>query len=142
VTKMAYAQIVNYGMNDKVGHISFSFYGEEKQSFQKPYSEETGRIIDEEVRKLIDGAYIRTREILLQKKDDVEKVAKILLEKEVLNRDDMLLLLGPRPFPDKSLYDELIPQSPQPTDEPDTDTPKKDYPSEGKESNLGHLALT
>jgi AFG3 family protein len=100
VTKMAYAQIVNYGMNDRIGHISFSSYAEDKQSLQKPYSEETSRIIDEEVRKLVDCAYIHVRKILEERRLEIEKVAKLLLEKEVLNQEDISNLLGTRPSKD------------------------------------------
>lgn len=95
VTKMAYAQVMTYGMTDKLGNIS---YGNPngQESFQKPYSEETARLIDEEVRKIIAAAYKRTQKLLEDRKEEVKKVAQLLLEKEVIGREDMIKLLGPR----------------------------------------------
>ena len=94
-------------MNNLVGTVSFH-QGEEEQAYQKPYSEETGQMIDREVRKMIKASYERTTALLNTHKEDVEKVAKLLLEKEVLNRDDMILLLGKRPFVEKTILDELV----------------------------------
>jgi AFG3 family protein len=96
VTKSAYAQIATYGMNVALGNISFGRVDQQEQSFQKPYSESTAQLMDEEVRKLIDTAYKRTFQLLSDKKEQVESVAKLLLEKEVIGRDDMIRLLGPR----------------------------------------------
>src|SRR6185312_10526961 len=77
ITRMAYAMVTVYGMNDKVGNVSF-FDPAAEQSFTKPYSEETAKMIDEEVRKLIDNAYIHTKKLLLEKKEKVEKLAEAL----------------------------------------------------------------
>lgn len=107
VTKIAYAQVTTYGMNEKVGPISFHDPQAEQQ-FQKPFSEETGTLIDDEVRKLVNDAYTRTVELLTKHKEDVEKVAKLLLEKEVITREDMENLLGKRPFAEKTVYDEYV----------------------------------
>lgn len=82
--------------------------GEETQSFTKPYSEETGRMIDHEARQLIDAAYQRTTALLTEKRAEVEKVAQRLLEKEVLSREDMIELLGKRPFEEKTSYDDIM----------------------------------
>ncbi|PKC04527.1 ATP-dependent metallopeptidase Hfl [Rhizophagus irregularis] len=98
VTKLAYAQVTTYGMNPNVGPLSFNSPNDNEPQFQKPYSEETAKMIDEEVRKLVASAYERTVKLLTDKKNDVEKVAQLLLSKEVLNRDDMISLLGKRPF--------------------------------------------
>ncbi|KAJ3089730.1 AAA ATPase afg3, partial [Physocladia obscura] len=95
VTKMAYAQVSTYGMNDKIGQISFG-RPDQDQQFTKPYSEETGRMIDEEVRKLVAFAHDRTINLLAEKRVQVEIIAQRLLEKEVLSRDDMIELLGER----------------------------------------------
>eukprot|EP00158_Paraphelidium_tribonemae_P005870 Partr_v1_DN27568_c2_g1_i1_m30551 putative ATP-dependent zinc len=108
VTKLAYSQIVSYGMNERVGKVSFGRIDDNEQKFQKPYSDETGRMIDEEARKMIDMAYDRTRTLLTERKEAVEKVAKLLLEREVINREDMVSLLGERPYSDKVTFDELI----------------------------------
>jgi AFG3 family protein len=104
VTKLAYAQIAQYGMNNKVGQVNF----QQENEFQKPFSEDTSRLIDTEVRELIDRAYQKTTELLTHNKEAIEKVAQLLLEKEVLNREDMINLLGKRPFPDKVQYEEYI----------------------------------
>lgn len=104
VTESAYAQIVRFGMNKKVGNVSF----EAGDQFSKPYSEQTAQMIDEEARALIDGAHKRTTELLLKHKADVEKVAERLLKNEILSRDDMIELLGKRPFPEKSTYEEFV----------------------------------
>jgi len=76
--------------------------------FDKPYSEETAQMIDSEVRNLIDSAYKRTHELLSQHKADIEKLAERLLSKEHLDREDLIELLGPRPFPEKSTYEEFV----------------------------------
>ena len=76
--------------------------------FDKPYSESTSQMIDEEAKKMIASAMERTLSILTEKKEEVEKVAQRLLEKEVLNRDDMIELLGTRPFKEKSTYEEFV----------------------------------
>ena len=76
--------------------------------FDKPYSEVTAQMIDQEAKKMINSAMERTVNLLTEKKDLVEKVALRLLEKEVLNREDMIELLGPRPFKEKSTYEEFV----------------------------------
>ncbi|KAF9582638.1 AAA ATPase afg3 [Lunasporangiospora selenospora] len=100
VTKMAYAQVATYGMDPELGPLSYAGSENENQ-FQKPYSEKTGQMIDNQARSLINKAFRRTTDLLTEKREDVEKVAKLLMEKEVLNRADMERLLGKRPFQDK-----------------------------------------
>lgn len=104
VTNIAYAQIVSYGMNEKVGNVCFDL----TESSVKPYSEHTAKLIDDEVRLLIDSAYTRTKDMIVKHKTDVEKVAEYLLENEVLKRDDLIELIGPRPFKDKFGYEEIV----------------------------------
>jgi cell division protease FtsH len=104
ITRIGYAMVTVYGMNDKVGNVSF-YDPQQDQSFTKPYSEETSKMIDEEVRKLIDNAYIRTKNLLTEKRAEVEKLAEALLDKEVLFQSDVEALIGPRPFHDKHLLD-------------------------------------
>jgi AFG3 family protein len=104
ITKIAYSMITVYGMNSKVGNISF-YDPTTENTFTKPYSEETGKLIDEEVRKLIDAAYERTKDLLTEKKEQVEKLAQALLEKEVLHQSDVEELIGKRPFEEKKIID-------------------------------------
>lgn len=104
ITKMAYAMITVYGMNDKVGNISF-YDPQQENTFTKPYSEETGKMIDEEVRKLVDQAYDRTKDLLTEHKQQVEILAKELLKREVLFKSDVEALIGKRPFEEKKSLD-------------------------------------
>ena len=97
VTKMSYAAIAYYGMNDKVGNISF-YDMANNSTFAKPYSEATSQMIDEEARKMIDVQYLRAQQLLMEKRELLDTLAKALLEKEVLFKDDLQVILGPRPF--------------------------------------------
>jgi len=108
VTQSAYAEVVHYGMSEKVGQLSFEMPQQGDMQFDKPYSETTANIIDEEVREIVNSAYEKTKALLTEKKDIVEKVALRLLEQEILSRDDMIELLGPRPFAEKSTYEEFV----------------------------------
>lgn len=108
VTQLAYAQVVHYGMSEKVGNVSFETPQPGEMAFDKPYSEHTAQIIDEEVRGIIDAAFNRTFKLLTDKKNDVEKIALRLLDKEILSRDDMIELLGPRPFKEKTTYEQFV----------------------------------
>jgi len=116
ITRIAYAMVTVYGMNDKVGNISF-YDRQQETSFTKPYSEETSKIIDQEVRQLIDDAYERTKKLLTDKKEQVAKLAEALLEKEVLFQSDVEALIGKRPFEEKKPLveeektGELVPES-------------------------------
>lgn len=115
VSKQAYGQIATYGMNDVIGPVSYQDPNAEER-FQKPYSETTGTLIDAEVRKLINEAFDRTFKLLTEKKDDIEKVAQLLLKKEVITREDMEELLGKRPFKERTVYDEYVRRPPQVSD--------------------------
>ncbi|XP_063535890.1 AFG3-like protein 2 [Cydia strobilella] len=108
ITQSAYAQIVHYGMNSKVGNVSFEMPQPGEMVIDKPYSEKTAELIDGEVRVLIDSAHKHTTTLLTQHKENIIKVAERLLKQEILSRDDMIELLGPRPFPEKSTYEEFV----------------------------------
>jgi len=104
ITKMAYSMVTVYGMNGKIGNISY-YDPSQENSFTKPFSEQTGNMIDEEVRRLISQAYERTKNLLTEKRREVEILAKELLEKEVLFQSDVENLIGKRPFEDKKILD-------------------------------------
>ena len=108
ITESAYAQVIQYGMNEKVGNVSFQMPQPGEMSFDKPYSEHTAQLIDSEVRELIERAHVRTHDLLTEHKENVLKVAERLLKQEILSRDDMIELLGPRPFREKSTYEEFV----------------------------------
>lgn len=115
ITRIAYAMVTVYGMNDKVGNISF-YDPQQETAFTKPYSEETSKIIDQEVRKLIDEAYERTKKLLSEKKEQVEKLAEALLLREVLFQSDVETLIGKRPYEEKKILDVQ--------EEPESEEPK------------------
>ncbi len=109
ITKQAYAMVSVYGLNDKIGNISFyDSSGQSEYSFSKPYSEKTSQIIDEEVSKMVEEAYVRTKKILLENKDKLALLAKKLLEKEVIYKDDLEAIFGERSFGHKSRVDTLM----------------------------------
>ena len=107
VTKLAYSIVTVYGMNDKIGNVSFFDSKQSEYSFTKPYSEETARTIDQEVRKLIESAFKRTKDLLLKKQDYLEVVAKELLEKEIIFQSDLERIIGKRPFERQTTYQEF-----------------------------------
>ena len=96
VTKMGYGMVSVYGMNKKVGNVSF--YGMSQDSFTKPYSDDTATMIDDEVRKMIDLQYERAQELLTEKRAELNALANALLENEVLLKSDVERLVGPRPY--------------------------------------------
>lgn len=99
VTKMAYSMISIYGMNNKVGNVSFHDAQQEYPT-SKPYSEETAKLIDEEARQHIEDQYTRAKEVLTEHRDALEILAEELLKKEVLFKDDLERLIGKRPYED------------------------------------------
>lgn len=113
VTKMSYAMVTVYGMSEKVGNISF-YDPQQENTFTKPYSEETGKLIDDEVRKLVEDAYQRTLQLLTEKKEQVEKIALALLNREVLHQQDVEDLIGKRPYSEKKILADEEPLSDQP----------------------------
>ncbi|KAA9357603.1 ATP-dependent zinc metalloprotease FtsH [Larkinella humicola] len=104
ITKLAYSMVTMYGMNDKIGNVSFYDSKQSEYQFNKPYSEATAEAIDDEVRKIIDQAYIRTKALLAENRAGLEAVAKELLEKEILFQKDLVRILGKRPFQKETTY--------------------------------------
>lgn len=99
-TKMAYSMVSVFGMSDKVGQVSF--YGMQDQSFQKPYSDDTATKIDDEVRRLVQEQYERAQQLLIERKDELEIIARELLDKEVILKSDVERLIGKRPVDDSN----------------------------------------
>jgi AFG3 family protein len=119
ITKMSYAMVTVYGMSEKVGNVSF-YDPQQESTFTKPYSEETGKLIDDDVRSLVDKAYQRTLELLTEKKAEVEKIALALLDREVLHQQDVEDLIGKRPYGEKKIFAEDSPEEIQPSQEVST----------------------
>lgn len=99
VTKQAFSMITYFGLNKKIGNISYyDSTGQQEYSFHKPYSEDTAKVIDKELSLLVESAYNRARKILLDNKEKLIKLATILLEKEVIFREDVEAIFGKRPY--------------------------------------------
>lgn len=94
---MTYAQVAVYGFSDKVGLLSFP-QRDDAMELTKPYSSKTAAIIDNEVREWVGKAYDRTVQLIEEHKEHVAQIAELLLEKEVLHQDDLVKILGERPF--------------------------------------------
>ncbi|MDZ4680289.1 MAG: ATP-dependent zinc metalloprotease FtsH [Saprospiraceae bacterium] len=101
VTKMAYSMVTVFGMSDQVGQVSF--YGMSQDQFNKPYSEQTASMIDQEVRGLVESQYLRAGQLLIEHRNELESLAQQLLEKEVLLKSDVERLIGPRPYSSHSV---------------------------------------
>ncbi|KAG8414639.1 AAA ATPase afg3 [Metarhizium acridum] len=133
VSQMARNMVTQWGMSDKVGPV---FFENDPNRMQKPFAEATAQQIDQEVHRIVDEAYKRCKDLLLEKKREVGLIAEELLKKEVLVRDDMVRILGKRPFEDNNEEfekyfgggkEESAPPAPFPMDE--TDTPKEEPPA-------------
>lgn len=106
VTKQARAMVTIYGLNDKIGNVTYyDSTGQSEYSFSKPYSEETAMLIDKEISTLIESQYQRAIQILEENKDKLNQLADILIEKEVIFKDDLEEIFGKRNF-DLNLQEE------------------------------------
>lgn len=105
VTRMATAMVTKLGMSEKLGFI---YYEEDEQKLHKPFSEETAKNIDQEVRRIVQEAYKQCKELLTEKKNEIGLVAEELLSKEMLVRDDLVRILGKRPFADNKEFDKYF----------------------------------
>ena len=107
VTKQARAMVTVYGLNDKIGNITYyDSSGQSEYSFSKPYSDETAKTIDSEISKIIEKQYQRAIEILEENKDKLNELANILIEKEVIFKDDLESIFGKRLY--KSHIEEIV----------------------------------
>lgn len=103
---MATAMVTKFGMSSKVGYMYYE--DDPSQQLHKPFSEETARNIDTEVKRIVDEAYKQCRDLLSEKKKEVGLVAEELLKKEVLVRDDLVRILGKRPFPTSGEFEKYF----------------------------------
>ena len=146
ITKMAYSIVSVYGMNSKLGNVSFYDSKQSEYNFNKPYSDATAELIDEEVKKLISDAYKRTLNLLKKHQAELEIVAKELLDKEIIFQADLERLIGKRPFEQPTTYQAFANQEdPKRVENPDqegdldnvVDELKKNILSEIKEEEFG-----
>jgi len=153
ITKMAYSIVSVYGMNSKLGNVSFYDSKQSEYNFNKPYSDATAELIDEEVKKLISDAYKRTLNLLKKHQAELEIVAKELLDKEIIFQADLERLIGKRPFEQPTTYQAFADQEdPEKVENPDqegdldnvVDELKKNILSEIKEeeSNPSKKSIT
>ncbi|CCC13271.1 putative ATP-dependent peptidase [Sordaria macrospora k-hell] len=130
VTNMARAMVTQWGMSEKVGMLHFD---DSAERFQKPFAESTAQAIDNEVKRIVDEAYKQCKDLLTAKKKEVGMVAEELLRKEVLSRDDLVRLLGPREWPDKEEFSKYFngerKGAPPPFPVENTDTPEESGPT-------------
>jgi AFG3 family protein len=106
VTGLVYSTIKDYGMNSKVGQLSFPSNNDTLGD--KPYSDSTAEAMDDEARSIVDAAYLRTVALIRKHKDETEKVANLLLQQETITHDDIVDLVGPRPFQSNSAYQQYV----------------------------------
>jgi cell division protease FtsH len=104
---MAYSMVTVYGMNKEIGNMSFFDSKQSDYTFNKPYSDATAQRIDEEVKKIIDKAYQRTKDLLIHHREHLDIIAKELLEKEILFQSDLERLIGKRPFAGQTTYEKF-----------------------------------
>lgn len=110
ITRAVYAQVTRFGMSEKVGKLNFPRAGENgpASQFYKPYSERTAEIIDEEAMRIVDEAYSQCEQLLREKLDLVKVLAKRLLQKEVIGQEDLVEILGKRPFEKTTDYESVV----------------------------------
>ncbi|MEL6559438.1 MAG: ATP-dependent zinc metalloprotease FtsH [Bacteroidota bacterium] len=139
VTKMAYSIVSVYGMNNEIGNVSYYDSKQSEYSFNKPYSEATAQKIDEEVKKIIQDAYNRTKDLLLEKKNELEVLAKELLEKEILYQSDLEGLIGKRPFEKETTYEKYTNSSNESSDDEEViDKVKQEVKEEVKQEEASN----
>jgi AFG3 family protein len=107
VTQIVYSTIKTYGMNSNVGQLAYPQDSGDMPG-ERPYSDATAEAMDDEARAMVDAAYNRTVALIRERKDQVDMVAKLLMEKETITHDDMIDLIGERPFEADQQYQEYI----------------------------------
>lgn len=135
ITKVAYSIVTIYGMNDKIGNVSYYDSKQSEYNFTKPYSDATAELIDKEVKALIDEAYVRTKKLLKERSKELEIVAQKLLEKEIIFQSDLQDLIGKRPFDNETTYERFT-QNKNINDERDEEEAAK---AKIKEDNIARI---
>lgn len=120
VTDLVYSTIQLYGMNERLGQLAFP-KDPNAMWEDRPYSEKTAKAMDEEARAIVDAAYERTLKLLEDRKEEVQKVAELLLTKETITHEDMVATIGPRPFAGDPAYDDFIQRTAKGEPEPAMD---------------------
>ena len=100
VTKQAYSMIAYFGMSERLPNLCY--YSNDEYSFNRPYSEKTAELIDEEVKRMVNEQYDRAKQILSEHKEGHQRLAQILIDKEVIFADDVEQIFGPRPWTSRS----------------------------------------
>jgi AFG3 family protein len=109
VTRMAYQSVAEWGLGKTIGKLAYGSSGGGQEDFYKPYSDRTARLIDEEVREMVSEAYTRTKQLLHDRREDVTKVANLLLEREAIGHNDMVRMLGIRPYgDDRNSFEQIL----------------------------------
>jgi len=134
VTRMATTMVTQWGMSEKLGPLHFE---NDQNQFNKPFAESTAMTIDSEVRRIVDEAYKQCKDLLVARKKEIGIVAEELLRKEMLSRDDLVRLLGPRPFPEKREFAKYFDNTqggktappPFPTENTDSPPPTEPQPA-------------
>ncbi|CAH0475037.1 unnamed protein product [Peronospora belbahrii] len=122
VTQIAYSMVQLYGMNDRVGQLSFP---KDEGAFpDKLYSNKTSEVMDEEVQKIVHNAYERTKQLLKEKQAQLHELAEELLQNETINHSDIVRVLGPRPFGGNKTYTEFVEESWKDADKYEADKAK------------------
>lgn len=129
VTDLVYSTIQVYGMNSRVGQLAFP-KDPNAMPGDKPYSDSTAEAMDEEARRIVDEAYAKTVKLITEKKDDVEKVANLLLDQETITHDDIIDLVGPRPFTGHESYQEFVSKRFAPKKEEESDEAEEEATKE------------
>jgi AFG3 family protein len=134
ITKQAYAMTALYGLNEKIGNVSFYDSTGSEYSFTKPYSEKTAQTIDDEVSKLISKAYEKTKQILLDNREKLTKLADALLSKEVIFKEDLEEIFGKRPFDKVEEFVEkpVVKDPKKPEEEVENSVPQETPPLSGE----------
>lgn len=118
ITKMAYSMVTIYGMNKEIGNLSFyDSKGQSEYNFTKPYSDVTAEKIDVEVKKLVESAYDFTKNLLTEKRNELNKLAEELLKREIIYQSDLVEMIGERPFDKPTAYQEYMDKEDDPQPE-------------------------